>query len=79
MFAVHGEQSGGSSQVTRSLVSCDEDFEFYSQCVIAMKEQMSKQTEEYRSEWSARELEGAWFLTGRMSSHHHGHDVSSGI
>lgn len=43
MFAVYGEQSGGSSQVTRSLVSCDEDFEFYSQCVIAMKEQMSKQ------------------------------------
>lgn len=25
---MYGEQSGGSSQVTRSLVSCDEDFSF---------------------------------------------------
>lgn len=52
---------GEAGEVTRGPVSCDEDSEFYSQRVKAMTEQMSKQTEGCRSEWSAREQQRAWF------------------
>lgn len=56
MFDMCEDQTGGQTEGTvvrneageaaRSLKSRDEDFEFYSKCMIATNEQMSKQTQE---------------------------------
>lgn len=54
MFDMCEDQTGGQTEgpvvrnetgeAARSLKSRDEDFEFYSKCMIAINEQMSKQT-----------------------------------
>lgn len=77
MFDMYEEQSGGQSEgrvarkeageEARILVSHDKDFQFYSKYVRASNE-LKEQTDEYKSKWSTREKENAWFLTGKMSS-----------
>lgn len=60
-----------AGEAARSLESHDEDFMFYSKCMTAMREQMSKQTNEHRTEWPVREKR-TWFLTGETCSHCYG-------
>ena len=60
-----------AGEAARSLESHDEGFKFYSNCMTATREQMSKETNEHRSEWSIRE-KCAWFLTGDTGSHCYG-------
>lgn len=77
MFDMYEEQSGGQSEgrvlrkkaweEARILVSHGKKFQFYSKYVRASNE-LKEQTDEYKSKWSIREKENAWFLTGKMSS-----------
>lgn len=68
MFDMYEEQSGGQSEgrVVRKEAG-DKDFQFYSKYVRASND-LKEQTDEYKSKWSTREKENAWFLTGKMSS-----------
>lgn len=60
-----------AGETARSLESHDKDFRFYSKHMTATSEQISKQTNEHRSERSIRE-KCAWPLTGETSSHCYG-------